>query len=124
MNKYKVILLLGEAGSGKDYIAKLLMKYNIFFKHKLHKVITATTRPPRQGEIDGINYYFMNKDIFKNIEMLESTCFNSWYYGTPIDSLSKEHINLAIVNSDGLESYLSHPEVEIIDVIYLRALPQ
>lgn len=50
--------------------------------------VSATTRQPREGEIDGISYHFISKDEFEkminNNEMLEYAMYNNNYYGTPL----------------------------------------
>ena len=64
MNKYKIVALFGEAGAGKDYIQKQIMQTD-FGKNYLSEIISCTTRPPREGEIDGIHYHFIpsSKDL-------------------------------------------------------------
>ena len=73
----KRIILVGGAGSGKDYARKILE--NIGFKY----AIPYTTREPRIGEKEGIDYYFRNKQFFiKNIfDLFSITEFNNWLYG-------------------------------------------
>ena len=69
----KIVALFGKAGAGKDTVlAELMRKYKD--KLNLHEIISCTTRPPRQGEKDGVNYYFITQDEFTqktlNDEML------------------------------------------------------
>ena len=80
MNKYKIIALIGEAGSGKDFLLRCAKnKYPEY-----NEIISCTTRPKRSGEIDGKNYYFLtNKEfdsLVKNGKMLETANFNGWNY--------------------------------------------
>ena len=56
-----MIVLTGKSCSGKDTIGKELEKLGI------HKVITYTTRPPRDNEVDGVDYHFVSTDNFKNL---------------------------------------------------------
>ncbi len=57
----KVIVIAGPAGSGKDSIIReLVARYP-----KFSYVANATTRKPRAGEVDGINYHFFSEDQFK-----------------------------------------------------------
>lgn len=65
--------LCGKAGAGKDFcLHQLMMRYP-----EWHEIISCTTRPPREGEKEGINYYFLSSDEFKerlfNGDMLEAT---------------------------------------------------
>ena len=53
---YKIIALIGEAGSGKDTILKETLRHD----SSLHKIINSTTREPREGEEEGINYFFLS----------------------------------------------------------------
>lgn len=78
-----VLVLSGPSGVGKDtVITELLQKDD-----KTVVSISMTTRKPRPGEVDGINYYFVTKEEFeekiKNNEMLEYAQYGSNYYGTP-----------------------------------------
>lgn len=76
------IVLSGPSGSGKGTIVKELIKDESF---KLS--ISATTRLPRQGEEDGLHYFFKTKEAFEKMiaenELLEHANFCGNYYGTP-----------------------------------------
>jgi guanylate kinase len=120
MNKYIIIALVGKAGSGKDTILKGVTKDAPF----IHEIISCTTREPRSGEQNGINYYFLNPEQFAEKvlkgEMLEATCFNNWFYGTSYDSLSKSKINIGVFNPAGIEA-LSHNKDIILFPFYVVA---
>lgn len=82
MEKGLMIVVSGPAGSGKGTVnAHLLKTGNYAFS------VSATTRAPRPGEIDGVNYYYVSKEDFeKRISeggMLEYTEYCGNYYGTP-----------------------------------------
>lgn len=74
------IILVGKAAAGKDHLRKILegrgFKYGVSY----------TTRPPRPGEIDGRDYYFLEENEFKTLIdsgfFYEHVTFNGWYYGT------------------------------------------
>lgn len=120
MAKYNIIALIGEAGSGKDTIMKGVLEKS----PHLHEIVSCTTRPPREGEIDGINYHFMSPEVFGDKvvhgEMLEASCFNDWFYGTGYESLRSDCYNIGVFNPEGIESLLAHPGVAV-DVYYVRA---
>lgn len=82
-NKGSLIVLSGPSGSGKDSICERLKEYNENFWVS----VSCTTRKPRKGEEEGINYFFKTKDEFeeliKNDEFLEYALYNNDYYGTP-----------------------------------------
>jgi guanylate kinase len=76
----KRIILVGRAASGKDHMRKQLEKAG--YKY----AVSYTTRPPRTGEIEGKDYFFLSEEKFKemiaNNEFYEHVSFNNWYYGT------------------------------------------
>jgi guanylate kinase len=83
MNKGLLIVVSGPAGSGKGTVnAKLLESDAYAFS------VSATTRAPRPGEVDGVNYHYITKEDFEHRiqagEMLEYTQYCGNYYGTPL----------------------------------------
>ena len=107
MNNYKIIALFGKSGAGKDYIQHWMLN-NI---SNCHKIISYTTRLKRDYEIDNKDYHFCSENEFKklinNKEMLESTDFNGWLYGTAISSLEKNKINIGVFNPQGVETLIN-----------------
>lgn len=83
MKKGLLIVISGPAGSGKGTVNALLLKSPEFAYS-----VSATTRAPRPGEVDGVNYHFITKDDFeariRDGEMLEYTSYCGNYYGTPL----------------------------------------
>ncbi len=82
MKKGLLIVISGPAGSGKGTVNAHLLATGDFVYS-----VSATTRAPRPGEIDGVNYHFITKDDFKhrieNGDMLEHTEYCGNFYGTP-----------------------------------------
>ena len=82
MKKGLKIVISGPSGSGKGTIVKELIKNEQFMLS-----ISATTRMPRQGEEEGVHYYFKSVDAFEKMiaqdELLEYANFCGHYYGTP-----------------------------------------
>ncbi len=82
MEKGLIIVISGPAGSGKGTVNAHLLRTGDFAYS-----VSATTRAPRPGEVDGVNYYFVSKDDFENRiadgRMLEYTEYCGNYYGTP-----------------------------------------
>ena len=82
MEKGLIIVISGPAGSGKGTVNAHLLKTGDFAYS-----VSATTRAPRPGEVDGVNYYFVSKEDFENRiaegRMLEYTEYCGNYYGTP-----------------------------------------
>ncbi len=87
MNKGILYVISAPSGCGKGTILKELFKR----MDNLHYSVSATTRDPREGEIDGVNYYFISRDEFEsnisNGNMFEYAEFCGNYYGTPKDKV-------------------------------------
>lgn len=117
--KYKIIVLFGKSGAGKDTALKEICKDKDF-----NKIITCTTRPKRDYEIDGIDYHFLTPLEFytksKNGEMIEETCFNDWYYGTNLNDLSEDKINIGVFNINAICQLFNNPYLDI-ELIYIKA---
>jgi guanylate kinase len=58
-----LVVLSGPSGAGKDAVRDLLMDWQL----PVHFVVTATSRPPRPGEVDGIDYHFLTDDEFLRV---------------------------------------------------------
>lgn len=112
-DKIKVLALAGKAGAGKDKILQEILD----LRPDLHEIISCTSRPPRAGEQNGINYYFYSYEDFeekvKNKEMLESTIFNGWYYGTSLDGIDTAAINVGVFNTTGIKSLYNNPNIDL-----------
>lgn len=108
---YKIIAIMGEAGSGKDTLLKSVLAEN----PNLHGIVSFTTRPPREGEVDGVDYHFVSSESFTekilDDSMLEATFFNNWCYGTAIESLDKDKINIGVFNPNGVDSLIAHGNI-------------
>ena len=97
------IVLLGRQGSGKTTLAKELNGYGF------RRVISYTTRPPRSGEIDGIDYNFVEDYDFdymaKRGELVAlreyKTMFGLWKYGLRIGDINRPADTVTIVDPKG-----------------------
>lgn len=120
INSYKILAIIGEAGSGKDTLMQEVLKLN----PNLHEIVSCTTRPPREGEIDGVNYHFLSGEEFGqkviNGEMLEASCFNDWFYGTGFESLRSDCVNIGVFNPEGIDSLMVHKNIQLV-VYYITA---
>ena len=94
MNNRGVLLVIsGPSGVGKGTVIKKLFEIdsNLYFS------VSATTRLPRPGEIDGVHYNFKTKEEFRadieSGEMLEHAIFSGNYYGTPRSEIEKHLVN-------------------------------
>lgn len=83
MNKGLLFVVSAPAGCGKDTILEQLFKKTDTVGYS----VSATTRAPREGEVDGVHYHFRTRDEFERMikggEVLEYTEYCGNYYGTP-----------------------------------------
>ncbi len=89
MNKGLLFVVSGPSGVGKGTVLGQLVDEN----ENIHYSVSATTRAPREGEVDAVNYHFLSRDDFEkkinNGEMLEYAVYNNNYYGTPKDAVDR-----------------------------------
>ena len=85
LSKGFLLVISGPSGSGKGTVSNQLLNRNedVIFS------VSATTRKPRIGEVDGLNYIFINEESFKEMiekdKFLEHAFVHNNYYGTPRD---------------------------------------
>ncbi|MBQ3226019.1 MAG: guanylate kinase [Clostridia bacterium] len=123
MNKRGLLLVVsGPSGAGKGTIcAELLSKHPEIFLS-----VSATTRAPREGEVDGKNYFFMTEEEFTSkIDrkgFIEWACFCGNYYGTPKDVVEEKLENgqdviLEIEVQGAMKVKSEYPEAVFIFVV-------
>jgi guanylate kinase len=87
--KGQLIVISAPSGTGKSTICKLLLKQNANYKLS----ISATTRPARKTEKDGVHYYFMSDiEFFEHVkkgDFIEYENVHGYYYGTLTDNVMK-----------------------------------
>lgn len=127
----KIITITGPSGSGKDSLVDALLyvvgeksvdDLGLFVKSYakeldklsiknetnkpiLKELISHTTRKPRNGEINGKDYYFVDKTTLDNTEMVEKTCYAGNYYGLSATEIRNfnAHVGIVIVDINGVE---------------------
>lgn len=84
MKQGRILILSGPSGVGKGTVLKELLQSD----PSLRLSVSATTRPMRPGDVDGVNYYFVTKERFEEMiaagELLEYATYAGNYYGTPL----------------------------------------
>ncbi len=111
----KRIIIVGKGGSGKDHMRKKLEEAGFRY------CVSHTTRPPRDGEIDGKDYFFISLDsaahnFIGNDKFYEYVIFNDWIYGTSKDEFYSS--NLFIMTPSGLAKMKQEDRKESF-VVYL-----
>lgn len=86
-----LVVISGPSGVGKGTVRRALFQMK---NHDLVYSVSMTTRPPRPGEVDGEDYYFVSKETF--LKRIEEDKFLEWaefvgnYYGTPKDKVEEQ----------------------------------
>ena len=90
MKKGKLLIISGFSGVGKGTVVKYILDNYPDYKIS----ISATTRSPREGEVDGTHYHFLTtekfEDMIKNNQLLEYANYVGNYYGTPRDYVEEQ----------------------------------
>lgn len=113
-NKKLIIIFTGPSGVGKGTIEKILFNQKDL---RLQLSCSATTRKPREGEIDGQHYFFITKAQFeesiKNQELLEYSFHFDNYYGTLFREIDRIHASNNIpfleIETEGAKQILLNP---------------
>src|SRR5437879_9545371 len=87
MRRGLLIVISGPSGVGKDTVIKRLLELDPNLRYS----VSYTTRPPRPGEVDGVNYHFVSRADFESLiregAFLEHATYDANLYGTPIAQL-------------------------------------
>lgn len=88
-NEKYLFVVSGAAGTGKDSVVSALLQGH----PEIEKTVSATTRSPRPGEQEGVDYYYRTKEQFQQLidqdEVVEHNFFNGNYYGTLKEEVNK-----------------------------------
>ena len=117
----KLIVISGASGVGKGTVVKKMMAR----RKDLYFSVSATTRPPRPGEVDGKDYYFVTRERFQEMirrgEMLEYDEHAKNFYGTPRaqveEKRAKGHVLLDIEPNGAKNVKNNYPEAELVFIM-------
>lgn len=103
------LVLIGKSASGKDAI-----RSELIVKHGFHPIVTYTTRPMRDGEVDGVTYHYISDDEFiQKIEdgffaeyktylaKIDDNQYKKWRYGLSKESLETADENTVVILTPG-----------------------
>lgn len=120
MDQNKVYVLVGKSGSGKTSIVKMLKEYGIY-EH-----ISTTTRKPRTGEAHGEDYYFVSKEEFEEMDMLEFVEYSGNLYGITESEFermyAKHPISVIVTELNGV-AQIKQAFPEAVEVIFIECGP-
>ena len=106
----KLITITGPSGAGKDTVARMLSEMGGY------KVLCSyTTRPKREGEIDGVEHYFVEKCNIPHDEMLAYTQYGGYEYWVTIDQVKNKAIY--VIDEAGLKDLCERiPDIELFKI--------
>jgi len=111
-----MIILTGASASGKTVTALRLQE-----KYGLVKAITTTTRDKREGEIDGVHYFYLSKEEFisrlNKGMFVEHSLYNSNYYGCGKDQVADNKV--VVLDPNGLHSFLALNDNHVVSFLLL-----
>ncbi len=119
-----LVIISGPSGVGKDTIIEAMR--NAPDGHAYHYVVTCTTRPRRPGEVDEVNYHFLDRERFRALrdsgELLEWAEVHGHWYGTPRqqvrDALAAGHDVILKIDVQGAQAVKERvPEALLIFVV-------
>jgi len=121
MKDRKMFVISGASGVGKGTVLKAVMEK----RGDLLFSVSATTREPRDNEVDGVHYYFITKERFEEMiaagEFLEYDNHAKNYYGTPRgqaeEKLQRGHVLLDIEPKGAAQLRQSVPDATLIFIM-------
>jgi len=108
----KRLIIVGKGGSGKDHLRKILVERGFRY------CVSHTTRPIREGEEHGKDYWFMESSRLSGMadDFYEAVFFNNWFYGTSLIEFHSS--NLFIMTPKGISKLKPEDREESV-VLYL-----
>lgn len=96
----KVVFIVGESGSGKSSMINYLIAN---YPKEFHYIKSTVTRPPRDGEVDGVSYHFVSENEFRDRDMVQFVTFGGNLYGTELREFQVDQpVGLVAVTPEGI----------------------
>lgn len=113
--KPTIIAIVGASGSGKTYLSKLLQE-----QLGVYLIVSHTTRPMREGEIEGIDHYYIaNAHRFGRSQMLSYTKFADYEYFALEEQVPPQGFCAYVVDERGLQ-FLKDNKSHKFDIVSIR----
>lgn len=107
-----MIVIVGESACGKTSVANYLAEH-----YGYKKIITYTTRSPREGEQDGVDYYYVSNERFETLKIqnffAETAIYNNWNYGSAREDYTQDSVivltpkGLRAIRNSGIKNIFS-----------------
>jgi guanylate kinase len=126
----KIFIISGPAGIGKSTVCNRLVEN---YGGNLKRIVTATTRPPRSGEIDGVDYCFIDETTFLKYiaeeKFLEyANVHRKYFYGTPLAQVSSNRRHgidsLLIIDVHGVRSIRRNFRQLVEHIVTIFIMPE
>lgn len=116
-----MLIILGESGSGKTTLQKYICEHS-----NMERVVSSTTRPIRNGEENGVDYYFLKDEEYTKLAdrgfFVEKAEYNSWKYAVDVGQIADNKV--AVLTPHGLRIVKKYIEENNLDVkitsVYLK----
>lgn len=96
-----MLVIVGESGSGKSSVVKHFVN-SLGFR----VIVSYTTRKPREGEVNGVDYHFVSDVSFEKMRgeqfFAEVGVYNGWYYGSAKEDYIDSRMKIAVLTPHGL----------------------
>jgi guanylate kinase len=102
---------VGESASGKTSVQKYLKEH-----YEYKDIVSYTTRQPRDGEVDGIDYHFITVEQFKSLKeqgfFAETAVYNDWNYGVAKEDCTDDKV--AVLTPHGLRQVSKLKDIDVV----------
>ena len=118
MKPKKLVVLSGPSGAGKTTLLHEMCQSMNFVQ-----AVSYTTRAMRAGEVDGVDYHFITKDVFKKMDdaglFIETTHIFGHFYATPVSITDSDVSTVIDVDLNGVKAF----QKNAVDATYVLIMP-
>lgn len=114
-----IVCLIGHSSSGKSTVERRLEQMGF------PRIISYTTRPPREKENNGVDYHFIDTDTFMDMAhkglFQETARYREWYYGLSLDGIDYQNVDyIAVVTIHGYEELVHAVGKEHVVAVHIK----